>query len=295
LPLPRTVRVFAPAKVNLTLHVTGRRPDGYHLLDSLVAFVAVGDWLILEESDALRMRVGGPMAEGVPQSEDNLVIRAARFLDPGRGAAITLNKHLPMGAGLGGGSADAGAVMRGLWRLWRLPPPDAAQAAGIAALGADVPVCLMSAPARMRGVGEKVSRLAAFPEVYVVLVNPGVAIDTGAVFRDLARRENAPMPDALPAFATADDLAVFLRMQRNDLEPQVAQRVTPVARALRALNRTSGVLIARMTGSGSTCFGLYPTEDVARAAAEQVRRSDWWVAGGRLYADEAAAQPEVLS
>jgi 4-diphosphocytidyl-2-C-methyl-D-erythritol kinase len=295
LPSPRTVRVFAPAKINLTLHVTGRRPDGYHVLDSLVAFASVGDWLILQDSDELRMRVGGPMAEGVPTGEDNLVVQAARFLGQGRGASITLNKHLPTSSGMGGGSADAAAAMRGLWRLWRLPPPDGSAAEGIVRLGADVPVCLMSAPARMRGIGERVSRVEGFPEAYVVLVNPGVKIDTAAVFRDLTNRENPAMPETLPRFRSAEELASFLREQRNDLEPLVVGGVKQVARTLKALQKTSGVLVSRMTGSGATCFGLYATEAEAKAAAEQVRRPDWWVGGGLLYADEAAARPETVS
>lgn len=290
----RTVKVFAPAKLNLSLHVTGRRPDGYHLLDSLVAFASVGDWLVIEESDVLKMRVTGPMAENVPTGDDNLVFRAAAMIAPERTAAITLDKYLPVAAGIGGGSADAGAAVRGLWRFWRLAEPGAGFSRDLLRLGADVPACVLSAPARMRGIGERVAQISPFPQAWVVLVNPGVPVATSEVFKGLTSRENPAMPDELPSFRTVEDLGMFLRAQRNDLEGVVVRQLPPVALAIAMLKTAPGALVARMSGSGATCFALFAEEAQARAAAARVNRAGWWVAGGRLLADDAEMAPEVI-
>ena len=196
----RGVAEPARAKVNLCLHVTGRRADGYHLLDSLVAFAEFGDAIRASRAEALTLVIEGPFAEGLGDLPDNLVLRAARALDgldgKGNGAALTLVKSLPVASGIGGGSADAAATLRALARLrgLPLPGPDA-----VLALGADVPVCLAGVPTRMSGIGE-VLEPVALPDFAMVLVNPGVAVPTGAVFSGLARRDNPPMP-GVPAFA----------------------------------------------------------------------------------------------
>lgn len=270
---------FAPAKVNLALHVTGRRADGYHLLDSLVVFVDVGDVVTLQRSDRLSLEVTGPQACHVPLGDDNLVLRAARLM--GGAAALRLDKQLPVASGLGGGSTDAAATLRGIARLHRraLPTGDA-----VLGLGADVPVCLAGRPARMTGIGEALTPWGGVPRGWLVLANPGVAVSTPEVFRQLDRRDNPPLPDALPHLATVADLALFLQQQRNDLQ-QPALRLAPViAEVLTALASISGCCLARMSGSGATCFGLFADRAGAEAAAEAVRSAwpGWWVAAGAM-------------
>lgn len=272
----------APAKVNLTLHVTGRRSDGYHCLDSLVAFAAIGDRLTAVPAAGVSLKVDGPMARGVPTGPDNLVMRAAKVLSPGHGAAISLEKHLPAAAGIGGGSSDAAATLRLLSDLWGVPLPDAA---AILALGADVPVCLVGRPARMRGIGERVMPLdATLPPAWLVLANPGVAVPTARVFKGLTRYDNPPMPDILPGCASAAALAEWLTGQRNDLEAPAMALVPEVAETLSAIRDTADCRLARMSGSGATCFGLYDAADPARAAARQIARARpaWWVAAAPL-------------
>lgn len=274
------VEAFAPAKINLSLHVTGRRGDGYHLLDSLVIFADIGDRLHLAPSPEISLAVTGPRAAGVPADADNLVWKAAALMGAGvRGAAITLEKHLPAAAGLGGGSSDAAATLRALAALWgvALPP-----ASAILALGADVPVCLAPAPVRMRGIGEHVTPAPELPALGLVLVNPGVDVPTGAVFAALPCRANQPMPKALPRWPDSAALAQWLGAQRNDLEAPARALAPPIEVALAALNGTQGCQIARMSGSGATCFGLFPGRAAARAAALAISRAEpgWWVAAG---------------
>lgn len=271
------IEVFAPAKINLTLHVTGRRADGYHLLDSLVAFAGVGDTVTAEVADHLSLQIDGPMAAGLYAGDDNLVLRAARLLAPGGGAALRLTKRLPVASGIGGGSADAAATLRALARLWSLPLPDQARAL---ALGADVPVCLDCRPARMRGVGEGIEPLVTpLPDAWLVLVNPGVAVSTPAVFAALDRRDNPPMPDRLPDWPDAGSLAAFLATQRNDMEAAAIRLQPVIAVAKEALAAQTGCLIARMSGSGATCFGLFANAAQAGHAAEALKQNHpgWWV------------------
>lgn len=271
------IDVFAPAKINLTLHVTGRRADGYHLLDSLVAFAGVGDTVTAEAADHLSLQIDGPMAAGLDAGDDNLVLRAARLLAPGGGAALRLTKRLPVASGIGGGSADAAATLRALARLWSLPLPDHARTLS---LGADVPVCLDCRPARMRGVGEGIEPLVTpLPDAWLVLVNPGVAVSTPAVFAALDRRDNPPMPDRLPDWPDAGSLAAFLATQRNDMEAAAIRLEPVIAVAKEALAAQTGCLIARMSGSGATCFGLFGKAAEAKHAAEALKQDHpgWWV------------------
>lgn len=267
------VWALAPAKVNLALHVTGRRADGYHLLDSLVVFADVADRLRVTPGP-LGLTVGGPMAAGVPAGEDNLVMRAARLI--GVPAAITLEKHLPAAAGIGGGSSDAAAALRALARLAGRGVPDAL------ALGADLPVCLAApAPQRMRGIGERLDPAPPLPPAWLVLANPGVGVATPAVFAALERRENAPLPK-VPPMASATALAGWLAAQRNDLEPP-ARRICPeVAALIAAIADRPGCLLARMSGSGATCFGLFAAEAEAGAAVAALAAPGRWVAAGRM-------------
>ncbi|MDR9484517.1 MAG: 4-(cytidine 5'-diphospho)-2-C-methyl-D-erythritol kinase [Sediminimonas sp.] len=264
--------VFAPAKVNLTLHITGRRDDGYHLLDSLVAFADVGDRLGVALSDAPHLAVTGPMAAGVPLGGDNLALRAARLM--GADVRVTLDKHLPAAAGLGGGSSDAAACMRAVAALTGRPLPDAQAAA---ALGADVPVCLLARAARMRGIGEEVMPLASFPPLNAVLVNPGVAVPTGGVFARMTQASNAPMPALLPDWPDAAALIDWLAAQRNDLQDPAIALQPVIGDVLKAIGAQPGCGLARMSGSGATCFGLFKTQAAAQKAARALARPGWWV------------------
>lgn len=268
------MRLFAPAKVNLALHVTGRRADGYHLLDSLVVFAGVGDWLEIGEASELRLSVTGPRAAGVPADRRNLVWRAAEAFGRPRGAAIRLEKHLPHAGGIGGGSADAGAALRGLSALWDAPLPAMPD---LLAIGADIPVCLGSRPARMRGIGEVLDPLPPIPPLWFVLVNPGVEVPTGPVFRALSGVDNPPMPE--PDWSDAESLLDWLGETRNDLEPAACALVPEVRAVLDALAAEPGCRLARMSGSGGTCFGLFTEEAEAEGAAERLAgHPGWWVA-----------------
>ncbi|PZX16619.1 4-diphosphocytidyl-2-C-methyl-D-erythritol kinase [Palleronia aestuarii] len=272
-----TVEAFAPAKINLSLHVTGRRADGYHLLDSLVAFADIGDRIRLTPAAEWSLAVEGPMAPGVPTGEDNLCLKAARMMG-GPPAAITLIKELPAAAGIGGGSADAAAVLRGLNALDERPLP-----AEPVALGADIPVCLRARAARMRGIGEQVEDVPSLPPLYACLVNPGVTVPTPDIFATLTQRENAPMPD-IQECTEIEEFAVWLARQRNDLEGPARAIAPSIGVVLGLLAATSGCQLARMSGSGATCFGLYPSLPEAREAAAEIRaqRPNWWVAATPL-------------
>lgn len=270
----RAAEEFAPAKINLCLHVTGRRPDGYHLLDSLVVFADVGDVVRIAPGGGLT--ITGPQAGALGAGADNLCLRAAHLAR--LQGAITLEKHLPVAAGLGGGSADAAAVLRLAARLGLAPPSEAA----ILALGADVPVCLNARSVRMRGIGEDLAPLV-LPQAWVVLVNPGLALATGAIFSGLAAHENAPLPD-IPPLADVVALAGFLAMQRNDLEAPAITLAPVIGEALAALGAMPGCLLARMSGSGACSFGLFAGEAGAKAAAAALAgaRPGWWVRAASL-------------
>lgn len=257
---------FAPAKVNLTLHVTGQRQDGYHLLDSLVVFADAGDWLTCRLGET-SLAVSGPMGQGVPVGPSNLVLRAAELM--AQPATFTLEKHLPAAAGIGGGSSDAAAALRLLAQLTGQDVPDQ----GLS-LGADLPICMLGRAGFMRGIGEDVTPVD-LPPLHAVLVNPGVPVPTGAVFGGLASKDNAPMT-ALPPGLGATDLVEWLALQRNDLEGPAVAAQPVIADVLQAL-QDSGAALARMSGSGATCFGLYPDSKKAAEAASILARPDWWV------------------
>lgn len=271
------IEVFAPAKINLTLHVTGQRPDGYHLLDSLVCFADFGDSIVVKPADKLSLTIKGPFGAQLEASDDNLVLRAARLLDPTRGAEITLIKRLPVASGIGGGSADAAASLRALAQLWGLPLPSAQT---VAALGADVPVCLRSSLSRMQGVGEKITHMGSGPNCGVILVNPGVAISTPSVFKALASKQNPLMTEPLlePSDEKADLRWLgWLAQQRNDLEPAAIAQEPVIAEVLENLRALPGVKLARMSGSGATCFALADLDVCAGLDGMRDKHPDWWI------------------
>lgn len=280
------VRERAPAKLNLDLLVVGRRADGYHELDSLVVFTAFGDDLAFEPAAGLALEIEGPFAGALEPEPDNLVLRAARRLAEAggvRGAArIQLTKRIPVAAGIGGGSADAAAALRGLARLWDLRPAPFDLAEIALGLGADVPVCLASRPARMRGLGDRIEWLDGIPALDLVLVNPGRPVPTGRVFQALAGRFSRI--DDRPV--DAGDLVGWVRSRRNDLEAPAKPIEPAVCDALNALETLHGCRLARMSGSGATCFGLFETPEAAAIAASRLQgdRPDWWVTPTRTAA-----------
>jgi len=278
----------APAKINLYLHVVGRRPDGYHLLDSLVVFAGTGDRLSAVGAPDLSLSVIGPFAMGLPDKADNLVLRAAHALaaDLGIVAAsrITLEKNLPVASGIGGGSADAAAAMRLLCRLWGVAPGQQQLDRVALALGADVPVCLRGRSARMSGVGERLRPAPMLPAAGMVLINPGVGVSTPAVFR--ARTGDYSPAATLPdAWSDTASLAATLHTTRNDLQPAARLLAPIIGDVLEALAADRECLLARMSGSGATCFGLYESAGAAETAAAGLRRSGWWVWGGAFSRD----------
>lgn len=274
---------FAPAKLNLYLHVTGRRADGYHELDSLVVFLDVGDRISAQPAAALRLRVSGPGAAALTAEADNLVLRAARALASGLGrdaaADILLEKELPVAAGLGGGSSDAAATLRVLTELWGSDPGAPALAAVALGLGADVPACLHARPLRMRGIGEVLEDIPRLPGLSILLVNPGFPVATRDVFA--ARRGGFSSPAALPASFEGFEhlLAVLAADTRNDLEAPAVAVEARIASVLAGLGKLPGARLVRMSGSGATCFALFADHGEADRAAMELRaqQPSWWV------------------
>jgi 4-diphosphocytidyl-2-C-methyl-D-erythritol kinase len=276
----------APAKINLTLRVLGRRSDGYHELESLVAFADVGDRLTFAPAGELALTVNGPSAAQAGTLADNLVLKAARALQARIPdlmlGAFALDKRLPVAAGLGGGSADAAAALRLLAQANSLAADDARVYAAACATGADVPVCLEPCVRVMRGVGEVLSAPLGLPPLDAVLINPGVALATKAVFagwRPQARKAAPLDVTALAKIGSRAAVMDFLATQANDLEDPAIALVPTIAEVLAALRSQPGCTLARMSGSGSTCFALFVSAAEAAKAAGvlQDKYPRWWV------------------
>lgn len=276
---------FAPAKINLFLHVLGRREDGYHLLESLVGFADIGDGLSLEPGRPLSLVIEGPMAAGLAAEDDNLILRAARLFAEAYAEAETgrfhLVKRLPVASGIGGGSSDAATALRLLARLNDLAPSDPPLLAIARKLGADVPVCLDPQPRLMRGIGHELGPALAFERVPALLVNPGVAVETRAVFSAIGLK---PGKRFTPPVRGMEAGPAFARDTRNDLEAPALTLAPEIGAVLAALRGEPGCHVARMSGSGATCFALFTDESAAKAAAEALsaRNSHWWVQPCRL-------------
>jgi 4-diphosphocytidyl-2-C-methyl-D-erythritol kinase len=277
---------FAPAKVNLTLHVLGRRSDGYHEIESLVTFADVGDRLTFVAGDSLALEVVGPTAGVAGADSDNLVLKAARALaariEGLRLGAFRLDKQLPVAAGLGGGSSDAAAALRLLARANRLLPDDERVGAAARATGADVPVCLDPHPRVMRGIGELLSKPLSLPKLPAVLVNPRVAVPTKDVFAALAApalSTSAGADDVISDATDFESVVSALSGRRNDLEVPALRLAPVIAAVLAALRASSGCRLARMSGSGATCFSLFSSASAAQAAARDIAAANpgWWV------------------
>lgn len=281
--LPTTA--FAPAKINLTLRIVGRRADGYHELESLVAFAGVGDTLAFTPGAQTSLAVGGPFGRACGETSDNLVLKATAALAarvPGlKGGAFHLDKTLPVAAGIGGGSSDAAAALRLLAGANGIAPDDPRLLEAALAVGADVPVCVAAQARVMRGIGEVLSPPVALPRLSAVLVNPGVPTATRDVFRAFAgmRGDATPLGE-VPRTGLLD----FLRAHGNDLTAAAIACVPVIGDVLDVLAALPGAQLARMSGSGSTCYALFDTEAAASAAAATLTqaRPGWWVAATTL-------------
>ena len=282
---------FAPAKVNLTLHVLGRRADGYHEIESLVAFADIGDRLTFVPGGTLALGVTGPTAGAAGSTADNLVFKAARaFAERVEGLRLgrfILEKRLPVAAGLGGGSSDAAAALRLLARENAIALDDPRLLAAAKATGADVPVCVDPRARMMRGIGELLSDPLALPALPAVLVNPGVAVPTRDVFAALAApalTASDRAEDFLQIDADAAALVSILTARRNDLQAPAIKLQAIIADVLGALQGSPGCLLARMSGSGATCFGLFGSAATAAEVAQRMQAAypGWWIEATRL-------------
>jgi 4-diphosphocytidyl-2-C-methyl-D-erythritol kinase len=284
--MPQPLATRAPAKINLTLHVLGRRADGYHDLESLVVFAGTGDDLRLTPGSGLALEVTGPTAPLAGSHGDNLVIKATRLLEERvsglKVGTFHLTKRLPVAAGIGGGSSDAAAALRLLARLNGLPLSYPAVREAARLTGADVPVCLEPRARMMRGAGEELGPALNLPRLFAVLVNPRVPVETPGVFKALALQPGQGLSAAAhpaPEAFSPDAFLALLKQTRNDLEPPALQIQPVIGEALRWLRETDGCRLARMSGSGATVFGLYDDCEAAAAAGKRIRRQrlGWWV------------------
>lgn len=277
------------AKVNLFLHVTGKRPEGLHLLDSLVVFAGIGDSLQLLPDPAVSLKIKGPFADVLKTEPNNIILKAfhliQNYLSSGRamrGGQITLTKRLPVSSGIGGGSSDAATIMKLCSQLWEMyfSPLEWLQM-GLS-LGADVPVCLAGQPKRMQGIGELLFETPVIPACWLVLVNPLVAVPTAAVFKQRQHESFSPPAPSFPegGWANVKDFVHYLKRCRNDLTKPALELQPVIAEVLRVLQETANPLLTRMSGSGATCWGLFASEDEARhaAAALSQKQGNWWVA-----------------
>jgi len=280
------LRELAPAKLNLYLHVTGKRPDGYHLLDSLVVFADIADKLEVTPADKIALSIVGPYADRI-DAKDNSVLKAADVLRTHfkikTGAALTLHKNLPVGAGLGGGSADAAAALKLLARFWKVKPAvQELHKLGLP-LGADVPVCLHSTASYVSGIGEVVEPSPVVTGLYAVLVNTGEPLLTAAVFAQHGEAFSSAMRHP-HSFDSPEACVQFLQKSKNDLQNTAVKLMPGIKEALGALGETKECALARMSGSGGTCFGLFTDQKTAQEAAQKLAEvhPEWWVKAATL-------------
>lgn len=286
------VTELALGKVNLDLLITGKRPDGYHELDSMVVFTELADELVIEPADELSLAIDGPFADVIDVApQQNLVMRAAKmfrqFTWTDAGAKIRLTKNLPVAAGIGGGSADAAACLRALNRFWQTGRSDFVLRELSLELGADMAVCMYSKPARMRGLGERVDPVRGLPELWLLLVNPLQPLSTAAVFGNLTVPDEPRLRAAgFPARPSPVQIGYWLSYTRNDLEPPAIDLMPGIATILAELAAYDACVIARMSGSGPTCFGLFLDQNACEQASAELREKlpDHWIACTRTIA-----------
>ena len=291
----RAITVLAPAKVNLFLHIIGRRDDGYHLLESVFAFADFDDRITVESAPEMNFSVTGQFASVCRRAgcdgDTNIVVRAAvklrQLCGASAGATITLEKNLPLSAGLGGGSSDAAAALKVLQVLWRVEPDEARLVELALELGADVPACLVGEPCFVAGIGELITPLEIFEDISCVLVNPLKPLSTSGVFQTFAASGRAfSQPLALTPELT-EDLWTLLKGTHNDLQGPALGMCDEIGEILGALEAAEGTLLTRMSGSGATCYGLYENREAAGSAARTIAAAHpgWWVKACTLTAD----------
>ncbi|KZK93445.1 4-diphosphocytidyl-2-C-methyl-D-erythritol kinase [Pseudovibrio sp. Ad5] len=283
------VEELARAKVNLALHITGQREDGYHMLDSLVVFPEIGDLISVEPAPDLSLQITGEFSAKIQgDPADNLVIKAANMLaehlPSASGVQIELEKSLPVAAGIGGGSADAAATLRALTRIWGVSPSPTDLAKLALSLGADVPMCLEEKPARIRGIGEIIEPLTDLPSGAIVLINPLIEVSTPAIFHTLEKKNNTPLPEMPEEFESMKALANWLKTCRNDLQKPAISQAPEISEVLDLLASQPDTLLARMSGSGATCFALVETLEAAQAIASHLQeaKGNWWIKAARV-------------
>ncbi|SCA55662.1 4-diphosphocytidyl-2-C-methyl-D-erythritol kinase [Candidatus Terasakiella magnetica] len=282
-----TITREAFAKVNLYLHVCGRRDNGYHELDSLIVFAQTGDILSFEEAEDITLEVSGPMApflDGEPA--DNLVLKAAHGLRAlsglEKGARITLDKRLPVAAGIGGGSGDGAAALKGLCELWQIFPDPMGLEELALSLGADVPICMKAHANHVAGIGEKITPLPPLPDCWMVLVNPMVAVSTPAVFK--ARTAEFSPAAPMGGEYGFEGFIEALKERQNDLMAPAMEIAPEIKPVLEAISAQPACRLSRMSGSGATCFGLFEHEEAAKEALDQLKsiQPSWWVSLGKI-------------
>ena len=294
----RPLNVLAPAKINLYLHITGQREDGYHLLDSLVAFVDIGDEILIEPAQDFSLKITGPFAGSFTASDrdaspdsSNLISRAvwnlSRAAQKIPNIKITLTKNLPLASGLGGGSSDAAATLWGLLEWWKIPTNAPYLEDLMLQLGSDVPVCLTCQSSHMTGIGDILNPLQSLPETPILLVNPGTPCQTDLIFQNYSKPYQSPitMPES---FDDSKQLVDFLAAQTNDLTESAVEVAPQITQILSSLDQQKGCLLSRMSGSGATCFGLFNTKEDVMDAAEHIscQQPSWWVRAGTLGTPE---------
>ncbi len=278
-------RVRANAKVNLALHVIGRRSDGLHLLDSLVAFPEYGDELLFKNGQDFSLSISGPFGEQLRRdtlNSSNIIMQAAKLLkDDHDGVAIELIKNIPVASGIGGGSSNAAITLRTLAELWKKKLP---KMEDVLKLGSDVPVCLSSEFQRMQGIGERLEVLSAPPPIWIVLANPGIKVPTGKIFDLLNCKQNNKL-EPFEKFTELESFLNYLSRQRNDLEIVTSNLFPEVRAMLKTINDTSDCKLCRMSGSGATCFGLYINKISAQKAKEVINKTfrKAWVVAAPIF------------
>lgn len=273
--------MLAPAKINLFLHITGKRPDGYHCLESLISFADIGDEVTLEAADDFILRIDGPFAGQLPETSDNLISDAFKRLSAETGhplnVAVTLTKNLPIGAGIGGGSADAAAAIRLLLKHWNIFVNEEVLNPFLLSIGADVPVCFANQTSFVSGIGEVVEPMGLIEPIPALIVNPGSFLSTPEVFKQGVAQYSHPIKYIVPT--SKDELMAFLKAQHNDLEVPAIACLPVINEVLRKIQEQQGCEFARMSGSGATCFGLFETKEQADLAGKEIRKQhpEWWV------------------
>ncbi len=271
------IKEKACAKINLALHIVGVKEDGYHVLDSIVIFTDISDILFIEKNEKNGLIFTGEFSKSL-SVEENSILQAFKLFEnliPDR-FSIKIEKNLPVGAGLGGGSADAAAIIRFITNYYKYPMPSPK---AISSIGADIPVCVFSVASRVRGIGEVVTPIDISKiDLWIVLVNPNIFVPTGSVFEEVIEKQNEPL-EPFTRFSSADQFIDYLKRQRNDLQPIAANRWPEIKQVLDTIERTHDVLLSRMSGSGSTCFGLYGSQGSAKRAVSYINKKNkkWWI------------------